>query len=288
MSPQINFTRLPLEDDARLRDLLVESAHLIEAGMHVAGGLLPMGGGRTLDLLGIDSQSRLAIMEVRCLEPPGWLVDALDHYDWACRHIEEISQLYPQHALDTARRPRLLFICSAFSEVFRRRLSHLGIAPVHLFEYRYLEVNGVRGLYFEPIGIPDDGTVQSSASLQDHLDALEPERAAAAERLLAQLAALDPGAHLRVHRGGVLLLWEDRLVALLEFPRTGVRLIDDALGRTLEVRRAADIEPALAAVGARLSHLRRMAAGARSNGGVRSNGGARTRGGSVPARLHHD
>jgi hypothetical protein len=282
VSPQVSFTRLPLEDDARLRDLLVESAHLIEAGMRVAGGLLPIGGGRTLDLLGIDSQSRLAVLEVRCQEPPGWLADALDHYDWACRHIGEISQLYPQHSLDAARRPRLLFVCSAFSDAFRRRLSHFRSSPVHLFEYRYLEVNGVRGLYFETVGVPDNGAAESPASLQDHLDALEPERAATVERLLARLAALDPGTRLRVHRGGVLLLWEDRLVTLLEFSRNAVRLIDDALGRTLEVRRASDIEPALAAVGARLSHLRRTTAGARSNGG------ARPRGGPLPARLHQE
>jgi hypothetical protein len=256
----VNFTRLPLEDDARLRDLLVESSHLIEAGMHMAGGLLPIGGGRSLDLLAIDSQARLTVLEVRCQEPPGWLLDALDHYDWACGHLEEISQLYPQHALDSARRPRLLFICSTFSDDFRRRLAHLRGAPIQLFEYRYLEVNGVRGLYFEPVGIPHLATAEPPALLQDHLDALEPERGPTAERLVARLAALDPGVRLRVHRGGILLLWEDRLVALLEFSRGGVQVIDDALGRSLEVRRAADIEPALAAVGARLSHLRRMAA----------------------------
>jgi hypothetical protein len=282
VSPEVNFTRLPLEDDARLRDLVVESAHLIEAGMRVAGGLLPMGGGRTLDLLGVDSQSRLAVLEVRCQEPPGWLVDALDHYDWACSHLEEIGRLYPQHPLDTGRRPRLLFICSSFTDAFRRRLVHLRSASTQLFEYRYLEVNGVRGLYFEPLGVPDDGAAEAPPALQDHLDAMEPERAATAERLVARLAALDPRVRLRVHRGGVLLLWEDRLVSLLEFSRSGVRLIDDALGRTFEVRRASDLEPALAAVAARLSHLRRIANGARPSGG------SRARPGALSARMHQE
>ena len=259
MSPNVSFSRLPLDDDLRLRDLLVESVGNFEPELRVVGGLLPIGGTRTLDLVGVDGQSRLALLEVRCQERPEWILEILDHYDWACLHIDEVARLYPQHSIDAARRPRLIVVTAAFSEEFRRRVMYLEGAPVELVEYRYLEVNGVRGLYFEPLAAPAGRALAAQPSLQTHLDRMASgERSLIAERLVARVAGIDPGVRLQPHRGGVLALWEERLLARLEFSRQGVWVSDEVGGEGSEVRRMGDLEPALSRLAARVAHWKRI------------------------------
>ncbi|MEE9218386.1 MAG: hypothetical protein V3U98_04905 [Acidobacteriota bacterium] len=258
MAAQVSFNRLELDDDLRLRDLIVESSHNIEPGFRVIGGKLPIGDSRRLDLVGLDSQSRLALVEVRCREGSEWLLEAIDHYDWMRSHAEEMVRLYPQHSIDASRLPRLILVCSAFSEGFRRRLAHLESLPLELLEYRYLEVNGVRGLYFEPVPVPIGPHAPAPASLQDHLDRMaDAERAAVAERLVARVVALDPGARLIVHRGGALVLWYDRLLARLEFSRRGAWVSDEVTDTWTEVRRFQELEQVLLALEARVAHWKR-------------------------------
>lgn len=259
MSPQVSFNRLPLDDDVRLRDLVVECAHNLEPDLRVAGGLLPIGGSRTLDLVAVDSQSRLVLLEVCCRESAGWLLEGVDHYDWAREHIDELVQLYPQHRIDAGRLARLVFITAAFSDEFRRRLLYFEPLRAELVEFRYLEVNGVRGLYFEPIGLPALRALSHPTTLQMHLDAMVgAERAAMAEALVARVASLDPGVRLLVHRGGLLALWEERLLARLDFQRGGVWVSDEDLDAGTEIRRPADLEPVLTRLAVRVSRWRRL------------------------------
>jgi len=259
VSSNVSFNRLPLDDDLRLRDLIVESAHNLEPELRIVGGLLPIGGSKNLDLVGVDGQSRLVLLEARCRENPAWLLEAIDHYDWARGHLEEVLQLYPQHRLDAGRQPRLIFVSAAFSEEFRRRLWYVELLPAEMVEYHYLEVNGVRGLYFEPVTAPAVLPPRQE-TLQAHLDnLLSSERAAVAERLIARLAALDPGVRLLTHRSGVLALWEERLLARIEFSRTAVHISDEELGGNSDLQRAADIEPVLSRLAARVTRWRRTA-----------------------------
>lgn len=260
MSQQISFNRLPLVDDLRLRDLVVECAHNLEPDLRVVGGLLPIGGSRTLDLVAVDADARIVLLEVRCEESAAWLLAGIDHYDWARRHADEMVRLYPQHRIDPGRQARLIFIAASFSEEFRRRAAYLRSMPAELMEYRYLEVNGVRGLYFEPVPPLADAQSRRPVPLQSHLDdLLSRERAAVAEALMARLAALDPGVRLLTHRGGVLALWEERLLARLEFDRGGLWVSDEDLDAGDEVRRMSDLEPVLARLTARVTRWRRLA-----------------------------
>jgi hypothetical protein len=259
VSPHVSFNRLDLDDDLRLRDLVVECAHNLEPDLRVAGGRLPIGGSRMLDLVAVDAQARLVLLEIRCHERPEWILEAIDHYDWALEHLEEAAHLYAAHRIDLARLPRLIFVSASFSEEFRRRLIYFDRVPLELTEYRYLEVNGVRGLYFEPAGLLSGRPPRYPASLQEHLDLMaDADRAGVAERLVARIAALDPGVRLLFHRGGALALWEDRLLARLEFSRAGVWVSDEVGGNGAEVRRISDLEPALSSLAARAAHWRRL------------------------------
>jgi hypothetical protein len=259
VSPHVSFNRLHLDDDVRLRDLVVECAHNLEPDLRIAGGRLPIGGSRMLDLVAVDAQARLVLLEIRCHEQPEWILEAIDHYDWALEHLEEVAHLYAAHRIDLARLPRLILVSASFSEEFRRRLIYFDRVPLELTEYRYLEVNGVRGLYFEPAALLSGRPPRYPASLQEHLDLMaDAERAGVAERLVARIAALDPGVRLLFHRGGALALWEDRLLARLEFDRAGVRVSDEVSGKCAEVRRISDLEPALAGLAARAAHWRRL------------------------------
>jgi hypothetical protein len=84
------------------------------------------------------------------------------------------------------------------------------------------------------------------------------DRALVAERLVARVAAVDPGVRLLPHRGGVLVLWDERLLARLEFSRQGVWVCDEVGSGGTEVRRMADLEPALARLAARVIHWKRI------------------------------
>ena len=274
MAPQVSFNRLELDDEIRLRDLIVESSHNIEPELRVIGGRLPIGDSRRLDMIGIDGQSRLALLEARCSESADWLLGALDHYDWARSHSDEVVLLFPQHSIDTSRLPRILLICSSFSEAFRHRLVHLESLPLELLEYRYLEVNGVRGLYFEPVPVPHSPQVLDPAPLQEHLDRVsDADRAVLAERLVARAAGIDPGVRLIVHRAGVIALWQERLLARIEFSRAGAWISDETGGEGVELHRFQDLEQVLTAFTARVTLWKRTASPAPSRPASRSGPG---------------
>ena len=274
MAPQVSFNRLELDDEIRLRDLIVESSHNIEPELRVIGGRLSIGGSCRLDMIGVDGQSRLALLEARCHESPEWLLEAIDHYDWARSHSDEVVLLFPQHSIDTSRLPRVLLICSSFSEAFRHRLVHLESLPLELLEYRYLEVNGVRGLYFEPVPVPHPPRVLDPAPLQEHLDRVsDADRAALAGRLVARAAAIDPGVRLIVHRAGAIALWQERLLARIEFSRAGAWVSDETGGEGIELHRFQDLEQVLASLTARVMLWKRTASPAPSRPSARSGSG---------------
>ena len=284
MAPQVSFNRLELDDEMRLRDLIVESSHNIEPELRVIGGRLPIGDSCTLDMIAVDGQSRLALLEARCSESAEWLLEAIDHYDWVRSHSDEVVLLFPQHSIDTSRLPRIMMICSSFSEAFRHRLVHLESLPLELLAYRYLEVNGVRGLYFEPVPIPKAPRVLDPAPLQEHLDRVsDAERAVLAGRLVARTAALDPGVRLIVHRAGAIALWHERLLARFEFSRAGAWVSDETGGEGTDLHRFQDLEQVLAALTARVTLWKRTASPAPSRPAARSGSGRDRRRGTPRA-----
>jgi hypothetical protein len=130
---------------------LVE-AHLpaLEGGLSVlerrfAAGQVPV------DLVAVDARERLVLLILGSGSNPAMLLQGLEAYAW-CR---ENGALLGRPAAP----PRLFLLAPRFSDSLRRTARYLGpLSPV-LVECRCLDVDGERGICFEPV----EGNVEGSA-----------------------------------------------------------------------------------------------------------------------------
>jgi len=117
------------------------------------------------------------------------LLQALEAYGWCRENGALLGRLLPGARIDATAPPRLFLLAPRFSDSLRRTARYLGaLAPV-LVECRCLEVNGVRGICFEPVegnveappaepgapegaGDPDDPVRARVRGLVSHLERL--------------------------------------------------------------------------------------------------------------------
>ena len=145
----LTFKKLTVEDLDELRGLVAEHVGGIEGGLAVLDQAFLLGSA-LVDLLAVDPRGGLSLLAVGTQASDEMLLRSLDAYGWCRDNAETLRRLYPRQALAVERPPRLVFIAPRFSDGFRRKVRCL-TPPVLCLEFRYLEVNGVRGLFFDPI-----------------------------------------------------------------------------------------------------------------------------------------
>jgi len=166
----INFIQLKVENDAELQNLIVEDSENIEKGLRIVDRKIRMGERDFLDLLGVDSRKHLVIMKVKGREDGSMLMESLDCFDWVRNNIDTIRKMYPEHEIDCSQTPRVILIAPRFSYLFKRRVMFINLIKIDLFEYKYLEAKGERGLLFDPIDVPKSREYRERKSVDDHLN----------------------------------------------------------------------------------------------------------------------
>jgi hypothetical protein len=142
--------KLRVEDVAKLQALVVENFDAIEPGLTVLDARLLLGPA-TIDVIGVDAVGTLVLGAVGFSANEEMLLKAVEAYSWCLEYPEALVRLYPSCQLSEDRPPRLLFVVERMPDAFHRKIKQLGFPEVDCVEFRHLEFEGVRAVYFDSL-----------------------------------------------------------------------------------------------------------------------------------------
>ncbi len=164
-----------------LQVLLAENAEAIEPGFRVIAAGLRLGRS-SIDLLGLDAHSALALIAIDFIANNATLLRMNDAYAWALEHPQSLRRLVPA-GIDVGWPPRLVFVVQQLDESFRRTLGALELPAVRCFAFRCAEHDGALRLELEPL--------DSQAAQAPRADERKPS--AASRGAIPGAPAADPG-----------------------------------------------------------------------------------------------
>ena len=144
------FKTLGVDDDRVLQALIVEHAESLEAGLTVLSERVLMGE-TTIDLVAQDSDGSLVLIAAGLVADDAMVLRMLEAFAWCAEHPGALARLYAATPADVLPPSRVIFVGRRLSDSFLRKVRYLRIPAVECLEFRYLEVNGVDGLYFNPV-----------------------------------------------------------------------------------------------------------------------------------------
>ena len=184
----LSIRPLALTDREEMVSLVETNLAALEGGLSVLERRFPAGQ-VPVDLVAVDARARLVLLILGSGSNPALLLQGLEAYGWCRENGALLQRLLPGATIDTAAAPRLFLLAPRFADSLRRTARYLGaLAPV-LVECHCLEVNGVRGICFEPVegnveappaepvapegaGDPDDPVRARVRGLVSHLERL--------------------------------------------------------------------------------------------------------------------
>jgi len=122
-----------------LESRIIKYPELIEDGLKYLEHQRQTPSGR-LDILFIDSNNTLVVAELKVVEDPDMLFQALDYFDFASEKIEGFANIYSKkHKIDVSKYARLMLIAPSFSSVMINRCRWLNPEiRITLIAYQYI------------------------------------------------------------------------------------------------------------------------------------------------------
>ena len=146
----LSIRPLALTDREELAALVEANLPALERGLSILERRFPAGQ-VPVDLVAVDARKRLVLLILGSGSNPAMLLQGLEAYAWCRENGALLGRLLPDARIDPAAPPRLFLLAPRFSDSLRRTARYLGpVSPV-LVECRCLEVNGERGICFEPV-----------------------------------------------------------------------------------------------------------------------------------------
>ena len=145
------FRTLKIDDARALQALVVEHVESLEAGLRILDERVLLGEG-AVDLVALDGDGRLVLIAVALVADDAMMLRMLEAFAWSLEYPDAVGRLYavsPDAVL-----PRVMFVSERFSDAFLRKVKHLQMPSIGCLEFRSLEVDGVAGLYFNPVDTP--------------------------------------------------------------------------------------------------------------------------------------
>ena len=156
MGQQLEEVKILNITEAELETYVKLSLNEIEAGLTLIDTQVNTYRG-PLDILAVDNEGCLMVIELKAREDDGMLLQAMDYYDWVQENIDTVNRMYrnihPTVKVNYKRSPRLMLIAPSFPSSLKRRAKYLNI-DIDLYVYRFIEIDGKRGLLFEQVDIP--------------------------------------------------------------------------------------------------------------------------------------
>src|SRR5262245_11963451 len=147
------FRALKIDDESVLKALVIEHVESLETNLRLKGERALLGKG-AVDLVALDGESRLVLIAVALVADDTMMLRMLDAFAWCLEYPDAVGRLYALDPAALAVPPRVMFISERLSEAFLRKVKYLRMPSIDCREFRYLDVDGVSGLYFNPVDAP--------------------------------------------------------------------------------------------------------------------------------------
>ena len=139
----LKYSRNQLSEK-ELEDRIIKNPHLIEEGLQYIEHQRQTTLGR-LDILFIDSNNTLVVAELKVVEDPNMLIQALDYFDFVSEKVEGFARVYYKYKIDVSKYPRLMLIAPSFSTTMINRCRWLNPEiRITLITYQHITFNEIK------------------------------------------------------------------------------------------------------------------------------------------------
>jgi hypothetical protein len=138
---------------AQLLYLLREHPAALEEGMKVIDANLPCETPGDIELVGLDSTKRLAVIDVDDKPNDSLLLRGLAHLDWVVRNTPLLRRTYQGQVINFSLQPRLFLVAPDFSSLFRPALHQIQPVQIDCLKYYTIALPAGTGFFCErPFG----------------------------------------------------------------------------------------------------------------------------------------
>ena len=128
--------------------LNAESAAL-ESGLRAIDQAVPCDPSRAIDLLAVDSLSRLVLIAVEAAPDDGMLLRAISQYDWIVGHVPILRKLYQGQEVNFSSPPRIFLVAPGFSQQLTCAAHRIASPRIGCYRYRTIAVPSGTAVLFE-------------------------------------------------------------------------------------------------------------------------------------------
>jgi len=146
--PAIFIRSLPEASREQLVEVIKEQPGALEEGLQIIDAAAPCGGDDFMDLLGVDSSGRLAVIDLATEEIDSALLRGLSHIDWLSRNTYAARRMYQGHAIKFSMEPRLFFVTPHMPRRLQCAARQITCLKIDWIAYQAADVEGAVGILF--------------------------------------------------------------------------------------------------------------------------------------------
>jgi hypothetical protein len=158
----VRIERRKIESAAELTEMVTEVLEQEIAGTKVVDSVDLTDGEIEIGLLAGDSAGRLFLAMAKETSGDSLILSYGRHLEWFKVNKERLAKTNPN--LDWSSDPGIVMLAEGFSPYVLTLASMLAVEPALCFSFKCLGIGDRKGLYIEPVGLPDRRRVPQPAS----------------------------------------------------------------------------------------------------------------------------
>ena len=139
--------RSPQRDD--LMSLLRQQTGAVEEGMKTIDTNIPCETAGNIELLALDSATRLAVVDLDDKPNDHLLLRGIGHLDWLVQNVQCLRRMHQGPVINWSLRPRLFLVAPDYSPLFRCVTRQTTSIEIHCLKYHAIALSGGTGIFLE-------------------------------------------------------------------------------------------------------------------------------------------
>ena len=142
-------------DRERLVSLLHEQPEALKEGLKVIDADLPCETPGNVELLGLDTTSRLVVIDVEDKPNESLLLRGMAHLDWVVGNTALLRRIYREQLINFSLQPQLFLVAPDFSPLFRFAIRHMRSLQIQCIKYDAVALPAGIGIFCEHLSWTD-------------------------------------------------------------------------------------------------------------------------------------
>ena len=142
-------------DRERLVSLLHEQPEALKEGLKVIDADLPCETPGNVELLGLDTTSRLVVIDVEDKPNDSLLLRGMAHLDWVVGNTALLRRIYREQLINFSLQPQLFLVAPDFSPLFRFAMRHMRSLQIQCIKYDAVALPAGIGIFCEHLSWTD-------------------------------------------------------------------------------------------------------------------------------------